>query len=56
MKLKYKKIRVSVPFCPICDEQLQGSNSLAFPYKCKCGIWKRDMNNVTEWNLVKVEE
>lgn len=43
MKPIYKKVKVSLPHCPKCGEQLKGNNSLMMPYKCKCGIWKYNL-------------
>jgi len=40
MEPKYKKIKVSRPHCPKCDEDLLGNNSMALPWRCSCGIWE----------------
>jgi uncharacterized protein (UPF0212 family) len=41
-QLKYIRVKMTVPACPDCGEQLQGNNSFSNPYKCyKCDvIWK----------------
>lgn len=36
----YKRIKIAVEFCPICDAQLLGNNSLANPWYCRCGVWE----------------
>lgn len=36
----YKKVNAVAEFCPICEERLQGNNSAAFPWTCKCGEWE----------------
>lgn len=42
MRPTYKRIKVDMPHCPKCGEQLKGVNSSMFPYKCSCGIWKQN--------------
>lgn len=37
---EYKRIKVLMPHCPDCKEQLQGNNSIVQPWECKCGIWE----------------
>lgn len=39
-RVQYKRVRAFVPHCPVCGEELMGNNSIASPYRCKCGIWK----------------
>ena len=31
-----------MPHCPQCGEQLRGNNSVANPWKCRCGVWKHE--------------
>jgi len=40
MKYVYKQVKVQMPHCPTCKEQLTGNGSIAYPYCCSCGIWK----------------
>lgn len=40
MRVTYKRIKVAMPHCGDCQEELQGNNSLLMPYKCRCGEWK----------------
>lgn len=39
IKPNWKPVKTTAPFCPNCDEQLKGNNSIAFPYTCSCGVW-----------------
>lgn len=50
-RVKWKKRKVFVPTCPNCKEQLQGDNSMAYPYKCKCGKWISSWQNPTEFRI-----
>ena len=36
----YKRIKITVPHCPKCNEELTGNNSMILPYQCKCGVWE----------------
>lgn len=45
LKPEYKQIKMSVPHCPICQEQLSGNNSLFSPWRCSCGVWKPLQDN-----------
>lgn len=38
----YKRVKTIAEFCPVCKEQLQGNNSMDFPWKCSCGTWEYD--------------
>ncbi len=51
MKIKYKKVKIAMPHCGDCGEQLSGNNSIAFPYKCKCGEWEMSWPDYTEYQL-----
>ena len=44
-----------VPYCPICNQDLSGNNSLALPYECECGIWDvyLDEDNELQWKIIK---
>lgn len=35
----YKKVKVAMPHCPRCGEQLRGNGSMVLPYRCDCGTW-----------------
>lgn len=37
---KYKRVKLHMPHCPKCGEQLQGNNSMVSPWRCSCGVWK----------------
>jgi hypothetical protein len=51
---KYKPIEILKEYCPVCDEQLQGNNSIAFPWKCKCGTWEAVKYPFTgEYEIIK---
>ena len=39
MKPVYKRVKMLMPHCPKCGEQLAGNNSIANPWVCECGIW-----------------
>lgn len=36
----YKRVKVMMPHCPICRDELSGNNSIDRPWKCSCGTWK----------------
>lgn len=42
-KLEYKQVKMLMPHCNECGEQLKGNNSMNTPYWCSCGTWKYDM-------------
>jgi len=42
----YKIVKVRMPYCPTCGEQLRGDNSYINPYVCKCGTWNHDWGEV----------
>jgi len=44
-QLIYKKVKVLMPHCPFCKEQLKGNGSDFSPYTCGCGEWKGDWQN-----------
>lgn len=39
MHPEYKKVKILMPHCPECKEQLKGNNSIANPWHCSCGYW-----------------
>ena len=39
-KIEYKFVKVLMPHCTKCKEQLQGNGSMITPYECKCGEWE----------------
>ena len=53
--VEYKRIKVLMPHCSVCKEQLSGNNSIAMPYKCSCGTWKHDWFK-PEWEIIKNNE
>jgi tRNA(Ile2) C34 agmatinyltransferase TiaS len=53
MKLIYKKVKVVLPHCPVCKEQLRGNGSMVLPYRCACGILR--YNHTTEEYEVEKE-
>lgn len=56
MRVKYKRVKMTMPHCGDCGEMLNGNNSIALPYKCSCGIWKsKDYENPWEYVLVDLE-
>lgn len=40
MKIEYKRIKIAMPHCGDCKEQLLGDGSLMSPFRCSCGEWK----------------
>ena len=44
-QVKWKRVKMAAPHCPVCGEQLLGNNSMASPYKCSCGEWEGDWMN-----------
>jgi len=38
----YKKVKVAMPHCSVCGEQLDGNGSKLLPYRCSCGVWMQD--------------
>lgn len=38
-KLKYKRSKRQVPFCPTCDEELDDLQLINESDSCKCGTW-----------------
>lgn len=47
----YKRVKMQMPHCPICGEQLTGNNSIVNPYRCSCGIWKSNFQNPMEYEV-----
>lgn len=46
-RLKYIKVKMSVPACPICEKELIGNGSLMRPYECGThGILENSWNNL----------
>ncbi|QGH73348.1 MAG: zinc-ribbon protein [Siphoviridae sp. cttb18] len=41
----YKRVKMLMPHCPVCKEQLSGNNSMVSPYRCSCGEWESDWFN-----------
>lgn len=37
---EYKRVKVMMPHCPVCKEQLRGDNSINRPWECSCGVWE----------------
>ena len=44
-QVEYKRIKMSMPHCPVCKEMLRGNNSHISPYTCSCGTWESDWMN-----------
>ena len=38
--MEYKRVKVSLPYCPQCKQVIQGNGSIIMPYKCECGFWR----------------
>lgn len=53
MNIEYKKIKVSVPHCPVCKEELGGNGSLILPYKCSCGTWYSNWTDPGNYEVKK---
>lgn len=56
MKIVYKRIKILKPHCGDCGELLQGNNSIAFPYRCRCGVWMPSNKDVFIFDLVAVKK
>lgn len=56
MKLKYRRVKMLVPYCPECNQNLSGNNSVIFPYKCDCGELHNSFENPFEYEIVKLAE
>lgn len=39
----YKKVKIAMPHCPKCGEQLSGDNNYYRPWNCKCGEWEAEL-------------
>jgi hypothetical protein len=53
MKVEYKRVKVLMPFCSVCKEQLSGDNSIILPYKCFCGEWQSTWENPHYFTIKK---
>lgn len=42
MKPIYKQVKIPMPHCPDCGEQLSGNNSIGMPWICACGTWEAE--------------
>ena len=51
---KWKTVKTSVPFCPVCREELRG-NKIENPWKCSCGEWESDWMNPSFYKI-KIEK
>lgn len=40
MKMIYKRVKMMMPHCSQCGEQLLGDGSFILPYQCQCGTWE----------------
>ena len=49
----YKRVKMLMPHCPICKEQLKGNNSGISPWECSCGIWESDFFNTPGYYQIK---
>lgn len=49
----YRKVSVAMPHCPICNEQLLGNNSIAFPWTCSCGKWESSWLQPFNYKIIK---
>jgi hypothetical protein len=47
----WKKVKVLMPHCPFCGEQLRGNNSRILPYRCACGEWENDFLNPSYFRI-----
>lgn len=52
LRVVYKKVKVAMPHCPDCGEQLSGNNSMMSPYRCRCGVWKSSWEEHFIFNVV----
>ena len=44
---EYKSVKELRPHCPKCGDRLRGNNSIAMPYRCRCGTWKQNISDLT---------
>lgn len=57
MRPVYKKVKAVAEFCPTCDERLQGSNSMASPWECRCGVWRhKSFDAPFEYTIIPNQE
>ena len=47
----YKRVKILMPHCPKCKEQLSGNNSIITPWKCSCGTWKMELTNQGDYEV-----
>ncbi|HEC66396.1 MAG TPA: hypothetical protein ENI23_14005 [bacterium] len=52
----YKKVKVAMPHCNVCEEQLRGNGSLMRPHNCSCGEWKTDWLKPGMGYKIKIKE
>ena len=50
-QITYKKVKMFMPHCPVCKEQLKGNGSISTPYKCSCGEWEGDWTNPNYYKI-----
>ena len=48
-----KRVTVYEYHCPYCHKRLTGDGSVVFPFKCKCGVWERKLEDNNKWELIK---
>lgn len=56
MQPKMKRVSVWKEHCPVCKERLSGDNSITFPFKCSCGVWKSSIEHPFEYEIIKKQE
>jgi len=55
MKMVYKRIKKTVPYCEKCEKEILGNGSIMFPYWCACGEWSYDATK-NDYILISNEE
>lgn len=51
----YKRVKMTMPHCPVCGLILSGNNSIALPWCCSCGEWEHTELGAFDYKI-KVEQ
>ena len=54
-RVVYKRVKMMMPHCPECKEQLTGNNSSILPYTCSCGEWESCGYNQPDYFKIKIK-
>lgn len=45
-----------IKYCPECNEELKGDNSMISPLRCSCGVWYQILGKFQKYHIVSEEE